>query len=352
MEISKIIEEILNEASKGKILIGDKSKGFWIFYARFYAKIEGVTNAKNNKYPIFEFPDFDSFISQIEKYLSVAKNFYHEDKEYFDLNDDAFSKKLIFDLFVNATNFDLINFNNYIKKQTDLIKNELDLSEKQIGEFQGLKVFGKFVKNHSNLEAPYKFECCFGDGDQKFYLPSIYFGFGEDENYIMAVQNQHGKQNNDLSKKLDRFFRKVNKDVQENDVISQVSPNALVALTIFLAEAKRRGRENFVAPCFRPVRYHATKIAGLNKTDDKFEKHSFDEKHDHDQFNITNKFMYLMLRFGHHFSGADVEFDETAEQMQISTKNLTANENDKNIIQSIFKIVQNKNIYENQKDLN
>ena len=136
MDISKIIEEILNEASKGKILIGDKSKGFWIFYARFYAKIEGVTNAKNNKYPIFEFPDFDSFISQIEKYLSVAKNFYHEDKEYFDLNDDAFSKKLIFDLFVNATNLDLINFNNYIKKQTDLIKNELDLSEKHIGEFQ------------------------------------------------------------------------------------------------------------------------------------------------------------------------------------------------------------------------
>lgn len=349
MDISKIIEEILNEAAKGKVLIGDELKGFWIFYARFYAKIEGISNAKNNKYPIFEIPDFDSFISDIQKYLSIAKNFYHADKEYFDLNDDAFSKKLIFDLFVNATNFDLININNYIKKQTELIKNELDLSTKLIGEFQGLKMFGKFVKNHSNLEAPYKFECYFSDGNQKFYLPSIYFGFGENESYIMAVQNQYGKQNNDLAKKLDRFFRKVNKGVQENDVISQVSPNALVAFTIFIAEAKRMGKENFIAPCFRPVRYHATKIAGLNKADDDFEKNSFAKKHDRDQFNITNKFMYLLLRFGYHFKNADIEFDENKQQMKISTKLESQKTAEENIIHLVYNSVKFEEIKE--KDL-
>ena len=73
------------------------------------------------------------------------------------------------------------------------------------------------------------------DGES-FVLPNITFGQVEDKVVVYAVQGMKEKQYNTLSKKLDRHFRKLNKDVDmEDEILSQVSVNALVSVVCFMA---------------------------------------------------------------------------------------------------------------------
>lgn len=337
-KLSTLIHDVLSQATKGIVKIKPQDYGFWIYFPRFYSKIEGKNSAKTNgKYPILDIPDFKLFVNKIENYLNFARKFYKDDKDYFNLNDDEFDKKLFLDLIVNATNIDFAMIYDYIDERTNMLKNPISSDEKLIGELNGFQIYRKITKNRSNIESPYCYNIYIKDSENLFLLPSILFGFGKDKATIMGIQNFGKIKDNPLSKKLDRYFRKLNKNVPEDDIISQVSPNALAALTFFIKDLKENDIKNIKTASFHPVRYHASKVSLLNKNNKENIK-----KLNQDQHNMTEKFLYTILRYAYHFDNCILNFNNITQEFSIKLEDKNATEKD-NIIYSLDKAIFEQN---------
>lgn len=363
-ETKRIINRIFNQANAGVCEIDTTDSqytGPWKFYTKFYAKVGGIILkngedlfAKHNKQkeiteddfvtPIFQIPDAEIFATLVDDYLAVAEKFFISDKARFAFYDDTFKEKLILDLLVNSTNFDRHNLFSYIKTRTQMIETDLNCSSFLLDENGEFKTKALFAKNPSLLEAPYRFTPFFVDEtNNTFQLPTITFAVINDTLYIFSIQAKKQKQTNPLAKKLDRHFRKVNKDINSEDIIAQVSPNALVSLAMFLSILQKEGMKNVVAPNFMPLRYKTNLAGDLNHFNVKKEGIAGEktveeiyEKHDRQQFSITNKFAYTLMRYCHHFDGCKIHYDDIREQIQISlSKN---NHPQDNLIQEVDKL--------------
>ncbi len=317
MNTRNIIEDVINQAKNGIVKIGDSEDNLWVFYPRFYTNIEGNTTTTNTKYPTINIPDYKKFISYVETYLKTAEKFYENESEYFDLKGENFDKKLFLDLIINASFYDFEDIYSYIFNRTKMLQDNVEIGTHFLGNFYDLKITSKISKNYSNLESPYRFDVIFSNENHSFQLPSIFFAFQDSKVYVMAIQNLNKAEQNPLSKKLDRFFRKVNKNVPTDDIISNVSPNALVALTVFLSYCQKLNKTEVIDQSFQPLRYHSNKVASYNKSKTLDEKHAFIEKHDKNQFNITNKFLYTFLRYEYHFSNAETFFDDNTQTLHL-----------------------------------
>ena len=312
--IDNIVKEIFIEASNGVVHVGD-----WRYFLRFYSNIEGNSNASNNKYPIVNIPNYNKFIKDLSSYLRVAYNFYKNEKDYFELTDKEYVKRLIVNLFVSATNYDLLDMYQYIDKRTKILtNNKIDIGSFSLGSYLNeYDVECKIVKNRSNEEGPYSFKVRFKKDDNVFELPEVIFSIIDNTAYVYGVQNKvKGKQDNLVAKKLDRYFRKVNKGIDANDDIYNVSPNALISFILFNGYLKNNGVNQLEASNFMPIRYHGNKVMISNKY--KRDKYILDEAlkmHDHNQYNITNKLMNLINRYSYHFSDCDTSYDDIKEVM-------------------------------------
>ena len=338
--IEEMVQELFLEASNGVVYAGE-----WRYFLRFYNNIEGVSNAKNNKFPIVNIPSYNSFIETLKSYLNVAYDFYYDEKDYFMLNDEAYLKRLVINLFVNATNYDLLNMDEYIENREKMLTNKVKEGEFVLGQYlNNTKIISNIVRNRSNEEAPYSFKVAIKDDQDTFMLPEVVFSIVDNKVYVMAIQNKvNEKQDNPLAKKMDRYFRKVNKGIDESEDIYKVSPNALVSMTIFNTFLMNTGITQVEANNFMPIRYHGKKIMLMNKykQDDNLQKEAY-EKHNFNQYNITNKFMNLIRRYCHHFNKCEYEYDDI-KQVMICKLNKGIY-NDDNIIFDIEKCVSNKYI--------
>lgn len=348
MNASEVVEEILNEGSIGRVFIDSETKTDWLFDARFYAEIEGITNAKSKRFPIFKIYNFESFVQSIENYLKVARNFYEADQEYFDLSDDSFDKKLIFDLFVNANQIDMFDFERYVLIRTEMLETDIDETTTSVGGIQDLEVRMDIVKNHSNLEAPYRFDSTIIDTktEEEYHLPSVYFAHFNKETHIMAIRNIYKKQNKKISKGMIRLFKLLCMGEPKHGVIRSVPTNIYLAITLFLAHESNMGRVEFYIPCSPPLRhyvkYHTNKIVGFRHLDDIYNKITFEQKNDFNKLSKTHRFMRLLLRFNYHFPNARLYFDEVTKQIKISLDMNLENEKDLNIIQEVYTVVREK----------
>lgn len=333
MDTKKIVENIFAQAEKGEIAIGDEKSGIWSFYVKFCARINGQ-NRGGFDGAIIDIPNYDLFLKKTEDYLTKAKEFYYEDKDYFELSENSFEEKLFFDLIVNSNSFEQKNILSFIDKRKNMIKETLPCGEKFIGEFEGKRLYCKISKNHSNLESPYKMTFTFKSEEGEFVLPMVSFGKTGDYMEVFAVQNKKEKQTCVLAKKLDRYFRKLNSGVDMEDIIGNVSPNALASLALFSSLCEKGGVKEIVAPDFLPIRYNAT-LSAKGKLSEEVRGDAL-EKVDKDQFNITNKFMYLFLRYNFHFPSSIVDYDIDKGEMTLSLNG--KEKNGKNIIYSLYDV--------------
>ncbi len=367
-ETKRIINKIFKQANAGYFEIDStdsKYSGPWKYFSKFYAKVNGVI-LKNGedifapataqftiteddfKTPIIQIPDAEAFANMMQNYLQIAEDFYLSDKAKFAYYDESFREKLVLDIFMNTTNFDRHNILSYLETRTKMIETPLKTRHFLLDQTPDFAIKASVLKNPSMLEAPYRFTTYFEcENEDKFFLPSITFGIIENTVYIYAIQAKREKQTNAISKKLDRYMRKVNKDVDMEDIIGQVSPSALVALTIFMSAIKKEGIKTVVAPNFMPLRYQTNLMGEENyfkrsingetdkkMLDDILEK--VEEKHNRQQFAITNKFTYTLLRYCHHFDGCKFDYDSIREQSVITLSK--ENSPQDNIIQDIDKI--------------
>ena len=315
IDTKKIVKSVFAQAELGEVVIGKDTSSPWSFYAKFGANIEGREHTGVD-YPTIDIPDFETFLEKVESYLSVAEEFYADDKEYYDLDSQAFKEKLFFDLMVNTSSFDQKNILAYIENREKMLKEVVPCGEKYIGSYEGKRVYSCVKKNRSNIESPYKMTFTFKSEEGEFSLPSLNFGKIDDRAYLFAVQNKREKQTSILAKKMDRHFRKLNSGVDMEDIVATVSPNAVASLTIFASTCEKSGVKNIVAPDFLPIRYIASHSAKERLDEEKKEEGI--EKLDRDQFNITNKFMHLFLRYNFHFPKAEADYDENIGLMTMT----------------------------------
>lgn len=273
---------------------------------------------------------------------------------YFLLFGNEFDKKLILDLLANATIYDFNNIENYLDIRTKMLNEKLPDNLIDYGQYNDFRIKGQIEKNRSNLEGPYKIVFhIFNEKNQFFELPTITFGIVGSDCYIYAVQNKSKIIPSDFSKMVDKYFRKINKGVPQDIIESNISPNALVSLTLFLSLLKKNHITKIISPAYLPIRYQSSKISKLHMAKDKQAIYEAMEKHNRDQFNITNKLMYLMLRYNFHFPNCDCNFDNSTELMSLNLKkSIPINDN---IIYKLDELldnyyIKNGNISENEKE--
>ena len=340
-----IIEELFQEAKNGRILIG-KEPDAWTFYTQFFVKIENQNpNAFSQDAPTINIPNYARFLQKTEKYLQVAKQFYSSDQQYYEIDDNQFSKKLVLDMLINCSATDFSNIENYVDAKTKVVvqsqkflsalgledrkpfskQNLSKQSEPQKDLFLGkfdtgeniTKIYASIYKNRSSIESPLVFLPYFQDAQTNtFYMPAIMFGLGTDNLgkksiYIGAVQNFAEKQDSKFAKKMDRYLRKVNSGVDADSIEYQVSPKAVVSMVMFLEYAKNLGAELLYATDFMPLRYNSKTNSPKCKDAD------IKEKIDSDQFNQTNRFMYLFERIEHHFKDINLQILEDGCKMDL-----------------------------------
>lgn len=336
--LENTFQDLLQQATNGVVYIQTNSGDAWRFFVRFYSEIENKKTFKeNNTYPILHIPNYQNFLKKLQTYLSTARDFYSKDQDYFDLPPAEFDKKLILDLFTSASYYDLLNISTFIDRKTNMLLCKQNEEKFLLGTYQQFSIYAQITKNRSNMESPYKLDFFIANEKETFQLPSILFDIDHNTAYIMGIQN-FNKQQNALSKKLDRYFRKVNKDVNMEEIEGNVSPNAVVSFTLFNAFLLQKGIEQLKGCAFMPLRYHGNKIAGYNKCTNKKEQHAFLETHNHIQYNITNKLMYMFLRYQHHFTKSHVFYNDIQQEITLYINN-TKPKNAENIIYEISQSV-------------
>ena len=329
-----IIKELFEETRNGKVTIECLNDDKWTFNVKCFLNVNEIQNEEDEETPVVHINNMNEFKRVFNEYVKYASEFYKEDKDYYDLSNKGFYKKLLLDLLASASVTDLYDFEKYVYKKTLMIKDDLIKEiNTEVGKYLDYNINLNISKTMSNLEAPYKAKFIFKGVDGNFTLPSITFGVIRNKAYIMAIQFKGDVKANSTSKKLDRYFRKVNKDVDESTDIANVSPNALVALTLFNSYLKQIGVKEVEATCFMPIRYNTNKINYMRKT--KIES----DEYDHIQFNITNKFMNLFNRYAYHFNN-DVEFDNyDIMHLELNDKKI----NRDNIIYELDKCMKSNN---------
>lgn len=307
----QIVDKIFKQAENGVIKIGD-DVDFWTFYVNFSTNIEGKDSSHNSHLPVVHIPNYDLFIEKTSEYLEKAKDFYALDQDYFDLKDDGFVEKLFMDLMINLSNMDCYDVYSYINKRSKFLDYKPACENLRIGNILDSQIQANISKNHSNLEAPYRFKISIQNDKEKTSLPYLTFAIENDKAYVYAIQNAQDKNESSLSKKIDRYFRKLNKGVDMEDIVANVSTNAFASLVIFSAYMREQGIKEIIAPDFLPIRDTAR----------------FKERHDEDLYNMTNKFMYLFLRYNFHFDKCIADYDEMKNEMHLSlNNNSTPNDN-------------------------
>lgn len=326
--IQEIFKSLIKDAESGKITLATKDGIDWNYNVKFYYDIQGTTNVQDNDVPILQIPNFSRAMEVLEKYIKVMHKDYMYAMVEENFTEDGFDKYLMLTALINCTNYDFENFIPYLEKRIQMVENKQTPITFELGKVYGYDLVAQITQTTPNLEAPSKFTPIFLDENgERYVLPSIVYGYYDDKVYVGAVQGEKGNQKDqEIGRRLDRFFRKVNKGVDMQDIEGQVSPSALVSMTMFLEYMKSQGKIKVVAPCFMPIRARTTMEnieARFNSGYEPYDKDWKDaeiQKKERDQFNITNRLMYLFRRYNWHFDDSECYFDDIEESMKIWLK--------------------------------
>lgn len=309
--------------------------------------VEGKKFFNNDFLPLLKINNVDLFASKLTILLNLKAKFHEFDLEYFDFSRDNYMDYLLMSSFINMCEDDFNYPLNYLDRMIEAYTRKysinklsligcLNLTDKK------LNIYESSSKNIASMESPLYKVFIFTDENEKFVTPKIHYYIANDTVYIMGIQGLKERQSNSLSKRLDRYFRKVDAGLEEiekseNDKIEtlkDISPSFLVALTLFISSFK--DYKKFYLVDYLPLRYQ-NKLGVLKQQGKDLESADALQK------NITNKFMFTGARFCEHFENADFEFVNSYLKINVETYNHQCG----NIIYDLYesiKIKQNKNL--------
>ncbi len=359
-KLDHLVQDIFREASEGQLFIAKNTEYEWRYYSRFYSNIEGEDRTKNKSYPTVRIRNYDEFLAELDEYLKLARDFYEFDRGYQDIQEDHdFDKFLILTLFANADYGDLQDMTKFVQKRSQILKNKQELTFVDIGEFGKYFCQARTTKNQATLEAPYSFTPHIYDEErgEEYVLPSVTFGVTNNGVVVYAVQGRKNKQTNKVAKDMSRYFRKVNEGAlmigeEDDDSLGEfagtnlrkdilnVSPFALVSLTMFFAQMKKQGERKIAAPALLPIRYiagrHATFMRAkvMNVAD----VSPYIQKREDIQKNATDNFMHLFARYCFHFHDSEFDYDDMNQRLELEIRE--QQKTGKNILFEIDKMIE------------
>jgi len=317
----------------------------------------------NAMVPTLIIKDREKLNSSIIRYISLAKEFYKDDKRLMDVTNKE--KYIIASLLSNVLVNDFNDFNNLFERNSKF------LEDKSLEEFENPVNIGYVDKLKSNVivkiekqsiveESPYGMKISLADDNDEiiYKFPTIRFGIDNNKAYIYAVQQEDTVEN----KKIERLLRKVGegfdeknseKDEIENpENLYSVSPWSLVALSIFIPIIKNYTNvDEFVAPYFLINRFNAVEIS-YEILKEKYKDNMKDERiktilqkkeesvnnHDDLQRNITDKFIRNFRRLDHHFGNIEVNMFPLEQDSMIHFKDIGSLECNNSLLKEVYTV--------------
>ena len=320
--MDKILDSFFEQCEKGKVQVGE-------IYYNLQLSLKGTSE----------------YVNINIKDKKLLYNYINEFLRLFQIQSiDEIYIKLIY-LFSNLTFTDYDNILEYIRRNIMFVKNKI-LSAR---EYNYLETKIKISILESFQETPYCFKVTIVENNYEYELPLVYYGIDNGICYIYAVQDKNKDKSSSFSKKIKRILYKMNSGIKESveyeqykkgesnyypENISDVSPSAILVLSLFFKELLDKNINNVKVVPFLPVRYNAKKKAYKNKIDYLTKKDNLNEiqkqelikfyqdEHLRIQNNLTQKFIRNFFRLCYHFSNieiASVPF-EGEEYMNIELK--------------------------------
>lgn len=345
--IDEILADIFMQAEKGAVeLFSDDTK--WIYYLKFFAQTP-FRKIENADGIILKIPNWKQFVSDVENYLKASKYFYEQDQAYMELGNEAFIEKRILDLLINVSPSDCEDMCKFVQTRTKMYKSQDFSKMEHFGTFKNMDLCASITKNiksRASFEAPYAFSPFFAsDKGESFVLPTVMFGVADDTIHIMAIQNlQKDRQTFEFAKRTDRLLRKVNSGFDqkllapEEQYLANISPNALVSLSIFAQYMQNKGLTKAIVPSYLPIRYANKEQAVLRQYKLTAIGEAL-ERVDKIQYNTTNKLAYTLYRFAEHFPKTTCQYDDTTFSTYLNI-DTTKPKDKENIIYDIIQAVQ------------
>ena len=308
--MDRLIDSFFEQCAIGRVQVGDI---YYNLHFRINHDLEDnvfVINV-NNK---------ELFYSYIKDFIGLFNLSKEED----------ILKKLVY-LFSNLSFSGFNDIELYIKRNIDFVKNKL-FEDKSI---PFLDQMAEIYTREYYQESPYCFISSITNGADKYELPIISYGISNEVCYIFAVQDKNIDKNNTYSKKIKRLLYKINNEVDDSETleykdfkqnksnyypenISDVSPSAVLSLSIFLKQLSELGITKVKVVPFLPIRYSAKKEAYQRKVaylvsednlDIEQQKELTDKylaEHLRIQNNLTQKFLRNFFRINHHFPNVNI----------------------------------------------
>lgn len=334
--LNDVLDEINKEARSGVVACG---KDNWLYYSNCLyndGKCEFsdvLKEYENTIPPCLKIKDKESLLEAISEYLHVAKDFYGE-LDYDGIED--VDKYTIATALSNMSNEDFENPERFFEQRTNFLKDTTlnrFLQNRSIGysEILGVEIEVEVRKEVIFLETPYGVYINLVKYDEngnklKYQLPVVRYGVSDGCAYFYAIQKDQDvddsveKEYVSFERKIRRKMYKVNDELpkeeysnEDIDNIHEISPWALLALTIVLGLLKQNGIDRVQAIPLLINRWNANVIYSqetLIKIREKFDKW-YNEYRDHlillrnnmdiIQRNISDKFIRNFRRVGFHF---------------------------------------------------
>ena len=329
MNIKDIFYELINETKNGQMIIDGDNFPIGFNTIIYDDRKTPEKYIGNDNFPTLEINNLNLFFKKLEEYLLLEKDKNRKSYNFLKNKPHEYYKLLIGCLFTNATTEDFRNPISFIDKEiaflNDTTFNYLNngISFELGSNFKDSKLEIKNESQSIMMETPYKmtfkFTKIINDKLVSYQLPTISYGIkendkGEKECYVYSILNSETKESNnedekEFKKKISRLLYKVNKNVHDEseESINDVSPSAVIALSIFMSLLKKENITIVKGVPYLPLRYLSRDIMANDL--------SKKERNDNIQTNLTNKFIRTFNRVAYHTNGIEInsypyEYDE------------------------------------------
>lgn len=371
--------EIINESKNSEVSIIENDGFEHIYNTGFNACIEGRLNSGNvsDSKPILMINNKEQLLHLLEEYI---KEIDKTDNYFSNLEYRQKIKAYMTFVWNNAIYEDFASPCNYLKKQIDFLKTpKLDVglysyalnidftpvinqkNKSAVNDLNGSNIYIIVNRQGIKSETPFCFTPKIIANDaQEYLLPSISYGISNNECYIYAIQDKNNSKDTKFSKNINRVFYSLNSGVsnveteefikmknqgqgeydsyhlnQDEEIIyddypeniSNVSPMAIISLTIFLDTLLKQGIDKVKVVSCLPVRYygkelfylkkHAYNVKNSNLSKEEGSKLLLEYKKEHlrIQKNLSEKIIRNFRRLEYHFdncfiSSYPLELDE------------------------------------------
>ncbi len=229
----------------------------------------------------------------------------------------------LFCLIKNLSNYDYNNFEEYIEKYTEFIKDETFSKYNQKTKIGMLdernSILVRRTEEYYGAETPYVMKTFIKNNHIEYELPLIRYGVSGDKNgktaYICMVQRKKQYGDSKFAKEIDKLINQVNSGVKN---MRDVTPSMIFVSTLFVGMLQHEGINDIVIPDLLPRRYSH------------FQNVTSEEQRDNIQYNATNKFLKIFLRLEEQLDGFKINAlpNDIDSLMHISIQNKLKSKNE------------------------